>query len=254
MTFKNTIFLFCTISFILIISSQDVCAGRLMTVKIGKEDAKIIFLKGTAFVIPEDENEWRPLEVGNVLKGGDRVNTGSQSRLEIVLHDNTILRFANDTRFKILQIDCSEKSKIRKVKVHLALGRTWANVSKTLGARSDFELSCENAVAGVRGTIYRMNVDNDKSVLVRVYDGIVNVGGHGEIIEPPKTIGAPHKIPGPTVVPGPKKVTLEEWTYIIKSMQQIRIRADGTAERPRDFTVEEDKNDWVDWNRSRDNL
>lgn len=254
MTLKNTIVLFCTIFFILIISSQQVCAGRLMTVKIGKEEAKVNFLEGTASVIPEDENEWRLLEVGNVLKGGDRVNTGSKSRLEIVLHDNTILRFADDTRFKILQIDSSGKSKTRNVKVHLALGRTWANVSKTLGVRSDFELSCENAVAGVRGTIYRMNVNDDKSVLVRVYDGMVNVGGRGKIIEPPTTIGAPHKISGPTVVPGPKKVTLEEWTYIIKSMQQIRIRADGTAERPRDFTVKEDKNDWVDWNRSRDSL
>lgn len=252
--FQKTIFLFCAVFFIFVILSNDVCARRLMTVKIGKGEAKVTLLEGTASVIPEGESERHSLKVGNILKGGDRVNTGPKSRLEIVLQNNTSLRFADNTRFKISQIGLDEKSKTGNVKVHLVLGRTWANVSKTLGVKTDFELSSENAIAGVRGTVYRMNVNDDKSVLVKVYDGMVYVTGCGKIIEPPKRIEAPHKISGPTVVPGPKKVTLEEWTYIIKSMQQIRIGADGMAEKPRDFTLEEDKNDWVDWNRSRDGL
>jgi len=254
MIFRNFMIGFCAAFFVFIMFSQDVCAKRFMTIKIGKEEARVTLLNGTASVIPEGGKKWHPLKVGNILKGGDRVNTGSKSRLEVILQDNTILRFADNTRFKVLQIYGSEKSKVKKVKIHLTMGGTWANVRKTLGVKANFELSCENAVAGVRGTIYRMNVNDDKSVLVRVYDGMVYVTGGGKIIEPPKKVEAPHRIPGPTVVPGPKKVTLEEWTYILKSMQQIGIKKDGTAERPRDFTIEEDRNDWVDWNRLRDSL
>ena len=253
-SFQKTIFLFCAVFFIFVILSNDVCARRLMVVKIGKEEAKVTLLEGMASVIPGDGNERHSLKVGDILKGGDRVNTGPKSRLEIVLKNNTVLRFADNTCFKISQIGWNEKSRAENIKVGLLLGRTWANVNRTLGVKTNVELSCETAVAGVRGTVYRMNVKGDKSVLIRVYDGIVYVAGGGKIIKPPKRIEAPKKIPGPVVVPGPEKVTLEEWTYLIKSMQQVSIKGDGTAERPRDFTLEEDKNEWVDWNRSRDDL
>jgi len=236
---------------------HDAHAKRPLTVKVGEGDTVVSFIAGCAEVMPTGTTEWNSLGVNSVLVSGDQVRTQDKSRIEITLPDQSVLRFAENTRFRVIKMDVSTEMKKRNVNVDVILGRTWANVSKTLGVTSSFELSSENAVAGVRGTIYRMNVYEDKSALVRVYDGEVAVSGGGEIkgTDPlSKMYTQPHKIEGPKPVPGPRRVSMEEWTYIIRSMQQIRIRADGVAETPRSFSDAEDKNDWVDWNRTRDNI
>lgn len=247
----NVIFLavFC----ILFGLSTEVTGKRPTTLRIEAGETEVTLIEGFAQVMRAETKNWISLKRGDSLGDGDQVHTGINSRMELMLPDNSILRFADNTRFRIVRIDVSEESKKRNVRIDIALGRTWANVSKMLGVRSDIELSCENAVTGVRGTVYRMNVYDDKSALVRVYDGNVFVTGKvGEKKEIPEEVTHPYKIAGPHKVSGPRKVTVEEWTYIIRSMQQIRIRSDGWAEKPRTFTDKEDMNEWVDWNKKRD--
>ena len=247
----------CTLILILtIFAVGNGWAKRPVAVTISKGDARVALIEGTAELMPAGETMWKPLEVNTMLKNGDQVKTGPLSRMELILPDSSRLRFADTTRFRLMNIDVIAKTAERNVKVHVMLGKTWANVSKTLGVKSSFELSSENAVAGVRGTVYRMNVNDDQSALVRVYDGNVAVSGGGESLPekglPSPIFTTPQKVEGPKPIPGPKKVTMEEWVYIIKSMQQIRIGTDGTAEKPRAFTEEEDRDSWVDWNRERD--
>ncbi|MDI9570238.1 MAG: FecR family protein [Pseudomonadota bacterium] len=224
-------------------------ARKPLAVKAGKGGAVVTHLDGQAQVLPQGEKAWRMLAEKANLRGGDEVVVGGNSRLEITLADNSRLRFAAESRF-IVERDGADKG--GDVKVHIAVGRTWANVSKSMGLKRKFEISCNNAVTGVRGTIYRLNAHSDASALVRVYEGEIAVTGVTKAAESGRTLGPPVKIPGPRKIAGPHKVSREEWTVIVRSMQQVYIRADGSADKPRTFSVEEDRDAWVDWNRSRD--
>jgi hypothetical protein len=247
---KTIIILF--MCFLIFAGMDQVDAKRVMELKIGKEEARVTKLEGSARVLPNGTKYWRSLKERDVLRGGDEVRTGSRTRLELIMSDYATIRFASNSHFKVLQIEAADETRPRNVKLHMAVGRSWTNLSRAIGKKGRFDLSCENAVAGVRGTIYRMNVETDKSALIRVYDGQVAVSGGGREEERKPVFGPPHKIAGTKPVPGPRKVTPEEWTFIIKSMQQIRIGVDGKADTPRDFVEQEDRDDWVDWNKSQD--
>ena len=227
-------------------------AKRTTALAIGKGDAIVNFLEGPAEVLEKGGVTWKPVKIMETMREGDEVRTGKACRMELLLPDRSRARFAENSAFKIVRMEWGGPSKPRDVKIHLALGKAWSNVTQAIGVKGNFSLSCDHAAAGVRGTIYRMNVELDRSALVRVYDGIVYVTGGGKTLEKPLPVGAPTRVEGPKPIPGPHRVTLEEWTVILKAMQQVSIDADGTAQKPKDFTEEEDRDEWVDWNRSRD--
>lgn len=228
-------------------------AKRPVTVNIGRGECKITSLTGTAKYASAN-GSWASVRTGQALKGGYQVETGAGARMELTLPDASVLRFAGNTRFKVVSIDMDEASGTRNAKINVALGKTWANVNKGLKLKPNIDVESSNAVAGVRGTVYRMNVDEDQAVLVRVYDGEVKVQGGKEQAQETgaPVLGQPQKIAGPAKIQGPHSVSMEEWVYIIKSMQQIRISSSGVPSKPESFTAEEDRDDWVDWNRTRD--
>jgi len=248
---KGAVMIFVLTACLLCFSQEGTAARKPMAVKIGPGEARVTALEGKVQAAPEG-GKWRPLKKGSILKGGDQVQTGSQSRLEITLPDSSYLRFAANTNFKIVQIDMNEGTNTRNARVNVALGKTWANVSKSFRVKPNIEVACENAVTGVRGTVYRMNVNDDKAALVRVYDGEVRVWGGMKPLESSAVSGPPTSVSGPVSVPGPRSVSMEEWVEIVRAMQQISISAAGVPGKPRAFTEAEDRDDWVDWNKARD--
>lgn len=227
-------------------------AKPTQTLDVGAGSATVSYLKGSAEVLKSGKTAWTVLKLNDILEEGDQVRTGAGAQMEVILSDNSRLRFAGNSAFKVTRMDVGDLSASRDVNVHVTFGRIWARVMKAIGKKRNFSISCDKAVAGVRGTVYRMNVEQDQSALVRVYDGEVEVKGGGKAAEEPTKPGPPTRIAGPKPIPGPHKVTMEEWTIIIKAMQQVRIGADGIPEKARDFTEEEDRDDWVEWNKARD--
>src|SRR5690606_10056756 len=95
-------------------------------------------------------------------------------------------------------------------------GSLWTKVKKAVGG-GKFEVSTERAVAGVRGTIFRIDADalvkaargkGRRASIVRVVEGSVAVKPSAAIARTIKK-AAPK---GPRVeVAGPKEVSVDEW-------------------------------------------
>jgi len=231
------------------ITAPVVAADSQVTVKIAGESAAVTLLTGGAWVQKEGAAAEASLAVGDRVLAGDRVRTGKGSRLEIELPDGSFLRFDADTSFTVLAADYRKKEQKRDIRVRMILGKAWAKVSRLLLGRGRFTIETPTAVAGVRGTVYRLNLNRDRSALVKVYDGKVEVRRRTRKAQ---ETGAAAPLKAPHPVAGPHPVSMEQWVYIVGALQQIDIRPDGTATKPFRFDIEADLNDWVRWNKMRD--
>jgi len=219
--------------------------------------AEIIFVQGRAESLAKGESAWKPLRVGHLLSAEDEVRTGDQARIEIRLPDRSILRFDQRTTVQLRSL-LFESDGSREVKVGVSSGKTWANVRKAFGPKKTFEMASANAVAGVRGTVWRMNVEPDQSTLIRVYEGTVDVY-HPFVKSDSKPeeggFKPPREVPGPQEVPRPYgEVTRDRWEQIVLTqMMQVVIPPTGRPDPPASFLPEEDqREDWVRWNQERD--
>ena len=216
------------------------------------ERARVTFVQGEVRLQASDEGPWTALTLGAFVKAGERIMTMKGARLELQLPDKSIIRFDEESDFRLAKAEYNPGQSKRDVRVSLLLGKTWANIQNVFGSSKGVQVETENAIVGVRGTVFRMNVAFDKSSMIRVYRGSVAVSKPHRIPAPGEPGSEIQRVPGPTRVAGPHRVTVEEWIRIVEAMQQITVSADGIPTKPRTFTMEEDLSDWVQWNLQRD--
>lgn len=218
------------------------------------------------------------LAVGAPVFAGDVLETQKRTRLEIRLADQSVLRLGPSARVDLSTAAFGRSVEDRQVSAKLQVGNVWAKVARTVGGESRFEVKTENAVAGVRGTTFRVDAATDRSVVVKVYGGTVAVAGSrvprpihgaGEAGAEPVRADEPRQVaaagteakpadPKKKVrkqVAGPKQVTKEQWEKIVTAMMAVRVSADGTATEPEPFSLAAaGQDEWEDWNRERDSL
>ncbi len=226
---------------------------NIVKVGISSKKAKVTFLEGSVTLIRKGIEKVMTVSTGDYLIQGDRINTEKDSKIEIRLPDKSFIRFGEETSFELEAVAYNQKTRKRNININMILGKTWAKVAKLFGG-GRFDISTKTAVAGVRGTVYRVNVNENNSAVVKVYWGEVAVKGKPSTNNsgPEESYSNPVQVLGPHPVAGPRQVSAEEWVYMVKSLQQINISPDGKAEKPFNFDIESDLNDWVRWNKLRD--
>jgi hypothetical protein len=230
-------------------------AGLLLTAAFATRAAapppagSITFVDGEATRLPAGGKKLK-LENGAKVFQGDVIETVSRTRLELTLVDQSVLRLGPLSRVELDAAAFGKDPLDRKVSAKLRVGNVWAHVTKTLGGEARFEVKTDNAVAGVRGTTFRVDASTDKSCVVKVYSGTVAVAA-GPLPRPAHGEAAPDGKPARTQVAGPKEVTRVQWERIVTSMMQVKVAADGSASEAEEFAANE-ADEWERWNRERD--
>jgi len=213
--------------------------------------ARVQFLQGNADMLALGNRV--SLQTDDVLCAPAKVMVGASSRLELLLADGSFVRFAPNTTFTLVKAD-AVPSTSRDISVDVAMGDCWAKVQDLLGQDGSFEVNSPTAVAGVAGTVYRLQVKQDKASAYFVYDGKIQVAyspasppaGSGPITQP-------HRVAGPSRVAGPHRVSLEEWMVVVSKGYRFSISPEGAYSDPQPFDMKEDRQDpWVKWNLDRD--
>jgi hypothetical protein len=230
----------------------------------------VTYVQGSVKKKPPQSQQWlRALEKTEIYSG-EKVRTFEESRAEMELRELDIIRLAPNTTIDIVKLYEETKEQRDEIQIDVEQGDLWALVDD-VAADASFDINSPVTGSAITGTKLRINVCPDSSTLLKVYTGevkITNVPHRTGIlpktlpkIEPqrgqaPGTVPGPGSVPGPTNVQGPRSVTLEEWVYIVKNMQQISVNSRGQVTAAGDFSRDDpdEQSDWVKWNQQRDRL
>jgi hypothetical protein len=86
-----------------------------------------------------------------------------------------MMRLFEQSHLKMSDLAFNNETQSKNINVELSVGKLWAKPKKLATLDSSVHVKTSNAVAGVRGMVYRVNVDEDISALVKAYEGEIFV-------------------------------------------------------------------------------
>jgi len=150
-----------------------------------KKDAMIKFLIGKAEVLSKNQTDWRNARLNMAIRSGDRIKTLLNARVELEMPDGSVIKVNENSIFDVKEIKTVEEDKEDKLSFTLWAGNIWAKFKKVVNTRQSRQIDSPSAVVAIRGTILDMNVDQDQTTKVRVFEGSVSVlskDAPGEVI------------------------------------------------------------------------
>ncbi|MCP4501033.1 MAG: FecR domain-containing protein [Deltaproteobacteria bacterium] len=224
----------------------------------GGTGPKANFVKGKVEYSAQKDGPFKKLKRKKKVPAGHFVRTGAKARVELKFADGSIIRLGPSSLLHVEEAGYSSKTKTVNVEATLMGGKAWSKVSKLVGSDAKFSVKTQNAVAGVRGTIFRLDTDKDQATVIKVYDGSVAVSNSPFFANKGKSAEAttPFDPKGRKEIATPfQEISKKDWEQLVGRMMQVRISANGQMSSAMAFNHEEDKaedTEWVNWNEACD--
>jgi hypothetical protein len=194
------------------------------------------------------------ITTGMSVKGGDVLTTLKGARLEIKLASGSVARLGEQSVLRVSDVAPDRLHATIEPLTGAANAKIWVNASKAKGVQ-DIKVRTPVVLTAVKGTIFDIlaaAADSAAGTRVRCYQGATSVAPLPDSAAAP---GGGFKIGAPTPVEGPHEVSMEEFTVLVKAMQEVVFTRENlkTRQEAHAFDPEEDRRDeWVGWNQGLD--
>ncbi len=121
----------------------------------------------------ERVTEEKKIFKGMMLKDNDKVTTGDDGLMELLVDKDKHILAQENTCFKIVSKGSKKKGKLQ---IKLRYGTALVEIENKLPEGLDVEVETSNAMLSVRGTIFEATYDEEQDMtIVRVTEGVVKV-------------------------------------------------------------------------------
>jgi len=131
----------------------------------------IIATSGEVLVLKKDATQWQAAQPGDILTEGDTIKTlgGAKAELQFPSGSSIVLNEETSLAIESLALKTYTPKKEEKTEVFLIDGKIKAIIEK-LDKDRQFEIKTPTAIAGVRGTIFYLNVTRESE---RIMTGLL---------------------------------------------------------------------------------
>lgn len=205
--------------------------------------AQVAYVSGSVEIIDTD-GQRSSLNSGERLYTGQSVITGADGYIQLIFPDKKFTRIEPNSQLTITYL-FKLLDGVVKAELFLDKGRLVHNVKKKLKESDTFNTRTAVSITGIRGTEYRMKMEDDSTNVVETLKGLVQLEngsnrkivlkkGEGSRVKKGQAIAPPKKLPAPPTPPAiedvyrtlPIKITIPE----MQGVRQIRLRVTKDVE------------------------
>lgn len=178
-------------------------------------EARVVALSGSITANAQDGKSVL-LGLGAKITEGMQIDTGNNSFLTLSLPDQSRMSLPSNSRIKVVKLRLARYTHSPRTEITLLQGRVESKVAPLEQSKGRFEIRSPFAVAGVRGTHFRVGI-NDNGTATEVLSGHVAVGhpdkptglvlhaGQGDIINGKSVGKAVNLLPTPQLADTPER-------------------------------------------------
>jgi hypothetical protein len=144
--------------------------------------ARVVELKGVVQARHEDETQWEPAHLNQLLWRKDWVRTGAESGAQLRFFDVSTVDLEEKTEVSITQISKRRGGNAIDVVLKVWLGKTAVRAVRFVDPSSSFRVDTPTASTVVRGARFTVQVIEDGTTQIDVEEGKAEVEINGKVV------------------------------------------------------------------------